>query len=390
MALPLYYNVRNLFVRKLSSLLTFVVVAAVVFVLAVLLSFAAGIHSSLAVSGNERNLIVLAKGSTSESTSIVFPDEAAQLVQTPGLALDSDGTQLLSREISMQTSIPRLSKEANLANVAIRAVDDVAFRVHSGLRLIEGRRFEQGKPEIIAGKQAALRYKGLKIGDRLPLGRLGNREFEVVGIFDAEGSALESEIWGPRTIVGDVFGRTILSNVLLRLSPGFPADQAIAYINGASVSLQAKKETDYYAELGSKTREIVVIATILVAIMAVGAVFAVANTMYAAVDNRRREIAMLRTLGFGRRAVLRAFTTESLLICLPASLFGLAASLLLNGVRQDYLSDATFTVLAYDLRITPGIVVVSLSLAIAVGLVGALAPAVKAARTRIIEALRKT
>jgi len=175
----------------------------------------------------------------------------------------------------------------------------------------------------------------------------------------------------------------------LRLTDPSGAPQAIAYINGPVVQLEAKTEPEYYKDLSAKTREIVVLTTILVGIMAVGAVFAVANTMYAAVDGRRREIAMLRTIGFTKSAIVSAFVVESLLICGTACVAGLATSLLVNGARQDFLSDTTWTVLAYELQITPQILLSALLVSTVVGIAGALAPALRAARTQVIEALRK-
>jgi putative ABC transport system permease protein len=175
----------------------------------------------------------------------------------------------------------------------------------------------------------------------------------------------------------------------VRVSDPRDAQATIDYIQGPVVKLKAKRETDYYADLATKSREIVVLTTILITLMAIGAVFAVANTMYAAVDGRRREIAMLRTLGFSRASIIMSFIVESLLICLAACVVGLSISSLASGVRQDYLSDRTWTVLAYELKMTPRIIMTALALATFVGVAGALAPAVRASRTRIIEALRK-
>jgi putative ABC transport system permease protein len=389
MALPLTYNWRNLFVRKVSTALTFVLVAVVVFVLAVLLSFAAGIRASLAASGSPQNLIVLKPGATSESTSIIPPDEANRLVQVPGIARNAAGDLLISREICVQTNIPRRDAEGSPANVAIRGVDLIAFDLHEEVRLVEGRFFLPGALEVMVGKAAQQRFRDLQMGSEIPLGRLGNRLFRIVGVFEAGGSALESELWAPRTAIGDVFDRRVVSSVILRLQEPALAPAAIAYVNGPAVNLEAKRETDYYRELASKTREIVVLTSVLVGIMGIGAVFAVANTMYAAVDGRRREIAMLRTIGFSRGSIMLAFIVESLLICTTACLAGLACSLFVHGSRQDYLSDTTWTVLAYELKITPLTVVSAFSLATLVGVVGAVAPAVRASKTRIIEALRK-
>lgn len=389
MPLPVTYNWRNLFVRKLSTGLTFVLVAVVVFVLAVLLSFSEGIRASLAVTGSPHNLIVLKPGSTSESTSILTPDETNRLVQAPGIAADSAGRLLISHELCVQTSIPRLDSRGRLANVAIRGVDEVAFDLHEDVRLVEGRRFEPGTLEVVVGRAACQRYAGLNLGAKLALGRLQNRICRVVGVFSAGGGALESEIWAPRTVVADAYNRRLSSSVIIRLDHPSLAPVAIDYINGPAVNLEAKPEPAYYKDLSSKTREIVVLTTILIAIMAIGAVFAVANTMYAAVDGRRREIAMLRTIGFTRRSIMLSFVIESLLICGVACAVGLGASFLFHGRRQDFLSDATWTVLAYELKVTPRTVLTALLMSLLVGVVGALAPAVRAARTQVIEALRK-
>lgn len=389
MALPLSYNWRNLFVRKLSTTLTFTVIVVVVLVLAVLLSFAAGIRASLAASGNPANILVLKPGATAESTSFILPPEAERVVQTPGIARDDAGQLLISRELCLQTSIPRKGPKGTMANVPVRGVDEMAFVVHSEVRIIEGRKPVPGALEVVVGKAAADRYANLHIGGEISLGRLGNRLCTVVGIFEAGGGSLESEIWGPRTIIADSYGRPFSTSVVVRLADPATAEAAIDYINGPAVNLEARRETKYYEELAAKTREIVGLTTVLVGIMAIGAIFAVANTMYAAVDGRRREIAMLRTIGFPRRAIMAAFVIESLLICGIACIVGLLLSLLVSGSRQDFLSDATWTVLAFELRITPGILVSALLLSLAVGVIGAVAPAVRASRVHVIEALRK-
>jgi putative ABC transport system permease protein len=389
MPLPLYYNWRNLLRRRLSTVLTFTVVAVLVLVLSVLLSFAAGIRASLAATGSSRNIMVLKPGATAESTSLLMQEEAARLIQTPGVGRDAGGQMLVSPELCVQTSLARQGAEGAPANVAVRGVDDVAFHVHTELRLIEGRKLEQGQLEVVVGKAARDRYVNLQPGGELPLGRLGNRTFKVVGVFEAGGGALESEIWAPRTILEDAYNRRFISSVVIRLAEEADAAEAIAYINGPGVELEAKRETAYYEELSGKTREIVLLTTVLVGIMSVGAAFAVANTMFAAVDGRRREIAMLRTIGFSKSAIVMAFLIESTLICTAACLAGLTMSLAINGARQDFLSDTTWTVLAYDLTMTPQIFATALGMAIVVGVAGALAPAVKASRTRVIEALRK-
>ncbi|HUN82394.1 MAG TPA: FtsX-like permease family protein [Phycisphaerae bacterium] len=388
MTLPISYNWRNLFVRKLSTLLTFSVVAVIVGVLGVLLSFAEGIKESLRATGNAENIIVMRSGSTAESTSFIKSNEAAPVLQTPGIELDVRGNPLASMELCVQTTLKR-RKGNGVANVAVRGVDDTAFPVHPEVRVIEGKRIEAGQLQVMVGKAAKDRYSGLEIGDDILLGKIANRVYKVVGVFEASAGALESEIWAPRSSIADSYDRRTLSSVVVRLRSLSDREKALEYLRGPAVKLQAKSETDYYYDLTSKTREIVVLTSVLIGLMSLGAVFAVANTMYAAVDGRKREIAMLRTIGFSRISIILAFILESLMICLSACLVGLAASYLVNGSRQDFLSDTTWTVLAYELRITPATVGSAFAMALLVGVTGGLAPALRASRTRIIEALRK-
>ncbi len=395
MVLPLYYNWRNLMARRLSTSLTFVVVGVVVLTLALLLSFGAGIRQSLVSTGSRLNVLVLKPGATSESTSILRPDEYNHLIQVPGVARLEQaaggvpaGTPLGSPELNIQTSVRRDGSGAP-ANVAVRGIDEVAYLVHPEVRVIAGRAPRPGALELMVGEAARDRYTGLTIGDRLPLGRKAGRLYTVVGIFTAGGGALESELWCPRTMLSDSYFRAFTSSVCLRMEREAAIPAAVAYVNGPVVQLEARPELQYYEDLARKTREIVWLASTLVAIMAIGAVFAVMNTMYSAVDGRRREIAMLRTIGFRRHAIMLAFILESMLLCASACGVALSISLLLNGTRQDYLSDTTWTVFAYELRVTPQIIGAALGTALAVGIIGALAPAVRAARVEVLQAMRK-
>ncbi|MBI3759290.1 MAG: ABC transporter permease [Deltaproteobacteria bacterium] len=388
MALPLSYNWRNLYVRKLNSGLTFLVVAVVVFVLAVLLAYVAGIKASLLASGQTSNLLILKPGATAESTSFVRPEEANLLYSTPGLASNAAGEKLLSKEICVQTNIERRGKPGRPGNVAVRGVEPPSLEIHDEVRIIRGRKFEPGALEAIVGIAAQKRFEGLEIGQKIPLGRTGLQVFEIVGVFDSGGGAMDSEIWAPHAQIADAY-RRINSVVSLRLSDPKQVKAAKEYIASPAVNLTAKTEPEYYEELSSKTHDIIALTSILVGIMAIGAAFAVANTMYAAVDRRRREIAMLRTLGFSRASVIGSFVLESVLLCGTACVCGLLASLALNGLKQDFLSDTTWTVMAFEFRMTPGIIATALSVALVVAVLGALAPAVRAARVRVIDALRR-
>ncbi len=390
MALPLVYSWRNLLARKTSTALTLLVVAVIVFVLGVLLSFAAGIRAALGHSGSPANVLVLTPGATAESTSLIFPEEVNRLIQTPGVLRNAAGQPLISPALCVQTNLVRRDASASTANVAVRGVDDIAREVHREVRIVEGRWFSQGAPEVIVGRGASRRFVGLEPGRVLRLGRSGARDYTIVGVFEAGGSALESELWAPRTMLADSYGRRFVSSVLIALESPQAVPAALDYIKGPAVRLEARRETDYYVELSRTTRELVRLTTALVGIMAIGAAFAVANTMYAAVDRRRREFAMLRTLGFPRGAILGALLIESLLLCLAACLLGLLAARFVSGRRADFFSDTTYTVLTYEAVLTPQVMLAAALLASLVAVAGAVAPALRAARLSVVEALRKS
>lgn len=370
-------------------LFAFVVVATLVFVLSVLLSFVAGLQDSVKASGAADNLVVLAPGATAESTSLILPEEVARLTQVEGIRKDDSGAPLISSEIYVQTTRPRRGARGAMAHVGVRGVDPIAFQVHRAVRVTEGQLFQPGSRQVIVGKAAAVRYEGLEIGQEIPLGRLGNRLFTVVGVFETGGSALENEIWAPRTAMADAYERRLVSSVHVGVAAEHSAAEVMARIAGPAVSLSARTEEGYYAELLVKTEEVVSLATFLVLVMSLGAVFAVANTMFAAVDGRKREVAMLRTLGFGRFAVGFSFVTEAFLVCGAAAIVGLLASTLTSGAPRDFLSDSSWTAIAYERRMTPMICVIAMGVSCAVGMLGALVPAMRAAQTNPTTALRR-
>lgn len=389
MTLPLSYNWRNIFVRRVTTGLTILVVAVVVVALVLLLSFGEGIRASVGASGRADNILVLNSGATAESTSLIFADKARLLVQTPGIALDATGRPLVSEEMCVQTDVRRKGDADSVANVAVRGVDPVALEVHSEVQIIAGRVPAPGTREAIVGKAATERYAGLAIGDSVKLGRTGNHPYQIVGIFSAAGGAFESEIWAPRSMIADSYVRRFSSAVVLRLRSPAEADAAMRYANGPTLRLKGARETDYYHDLSQQSYAVVELVLVLVLIMGVGAIFAVTNTMYSAVDARRREIAVLRTIGFSRAAIILSFLIESTMICGLACILGIATSFLFSGIRQDVLSNTTWTVTGFEIRVTPLVCAIALIASLLLGVFGALAPAWRASKVRVIEALRK-
>ncbi|MBI5863473.1 MAG: ABC transporter permease [Planctomycetes bacterium] len=388
MTLPLIYNLRNLAVRKLSTGLTLAVVAVVVFMLVVLLAYAVGIRETLSANGSPLNLVVLKPGATAESTSILRQVEWIRAVQTPGIGQGAAGELLVSYELCVQTNINRKGTD-KLAYVAVRGVDPVAFQVHPEIRIVEGRDLQTGELECIVGKAARAHFEGLEVGKSLVMGRVGNHAYKIVGVVESNGGSLESEILASRAAITNSFNRQFISSIAARLSDPGQVDAALEYLNGPSVALDARTERRYFADLSARMLDIVKITSVLVVIMGIGAAFAVANTLYAAVDGRRREIAMLRTIGFSRKDILTSFVFESALIGAAGATVGLLGGLWFDGYRQDYLSDQTWSVLAFEMKVTPEIVLFASFVAIFVAVVGALAPALRASRVQVIEALRK-
>lgn len=393
MALPLVYNWRNLFVRKSSTLLTFGVVALIVFVLTWALAFGEGIRASLETGGADNVLILIKQAATGESTSYISLEDFRQLSQLPHVSRTSKGEPACSGEIATQTSLPRRNNPSQLSLVAVRGVDDaVAFDVHPNVRVIEGRIFNPGAEEIIVGKSIIDRVEGVQIGGTLVMGYEGGRAFTVVGIFEAGGGPLESEIWCSLSPIRDVFNReSMVSSVALRLDSAESAPGVIELVKNPPYVLKARTERQYYQELADRSTQILGLTLILVAFMAFGACFAVANTIYAAIDGRTREIAMLRTIGYTPGSVIASFVIEAVLICTVACVVGaaLACFALSFTSRQEFLSDATWSTFAYEMKVTPKVLISAMVAALLVGFIGAIVPAYRASRMSILAALRR-
>ena len=393
MALPFTYHWRNLFVRKTTTLLTVLVIAAVVGTLTWVLGFGAALTSSLAVAGDEQTIIVIRHGANSEGASAVPVADFNKLNQLADLARDPASDQpLLSPEMLVQVSLPRLRDRGRTsANVAVRGVTDAAFRVHRTVRL-SGRTFSTGAPDVIVGIRAAQQFAGLQIGDTLNLGFSDNRVYKVVGFFTAGGGPLESEIWGDLPSLLSAYNRTMYSAASLRIRDGAAPATVIKEIEGPAIDLSAQTEKDYWSGQTSQVRIYLAIVGALVLVMAAAAAFSIANTMFAHVAGRMREIAMLRTIGFGRRQILLGFLLEAVLLALLGGGVGcLACALWLEviGHTKDMYGSGTFTTLAFDIRLTPAIVGLALAAVALVGAIGALVPAWRAARVQVIAALRE-
>jgi len=393
MSLSLVYHWRNLLARRMTTLLTVLVVAAVVATFTWMFSFTLALRKTLAVAGDSEKIIVLRRGSTSEAQSAITVAEFNRLSQIAEIARGDGGALLLSPESLVQVNRPRRRDQgASRANLAVRGVLPVALQVHRNVRLSAGRLFREGVQEVIVGAAAARQFTGLEVGSQIELGFAGDRSYVVVGHFTADGGPLESEIWGYLPTLMNTYNRTQYSSVAVRLTPGTDVPAVLRQIEGPAIQLAGLTEAEYWSSQSRIVNIYLAVAAGLVIVMFIAAVFSVAITMFSAVAGRVREIGMLRTLGFQRSAILSGFVIEALMLSLLGGVLGCgvcAAWLRLAGGEKDVYGTSTFTTLAFDIHLTGWTVLGSLACVVLLAVAGALAPAWRASRVNIITVLRE-
>ena len=393
MALPFSYHWRNLFVRKTTTLLTVLVIAAVVGVFAWMLGFEAALGGSLAQARDETKVLVLKRGSTAETNSAIAVDEYNKLNQLTDIARDpTTNDPLLSPEMMVQISRPRVRDGGKTwGNIALRGVTETAFKVHRNVKY-DGPKFPTGAQEVIVGQSAHKQFDGLNIGDTLDLGYSGNRSYTVVGYFSAEGGPAESEVWGYLPSLMNAYNRTMYSAACLRLKEGADAKKVIEQIEGPAIQLTAQTEAQYWQSQSANINTYLKITRALVVVMCLAAVFSIANTMFSMVAGRTQEIAMLRTIGFSRGHILTGFVLESVCLSLLGGIVGCLACtgwLQLVGNTKDMFGASTFTTLAFEIHLTSRTLVCALGSVVVVGVIGAWVPAMRAARVAVVTALRE-
>lgn len=386
MKLPLKYSARSLFVRRGTTSMTIASVAFVVLVYMGVLSLAGGLSSAFSASGDPSHVVVLREGALSETSSFFSLERGREVMTLPGVARDEDGTAFAAGEVIILNNLPR--QDGSLSNVTFRGVGPQSFRLRPDVRVIDGRRFEPGRAELIVGRKLAGRFLDLRLGSEITIGRL---VFRVVGIFEAGGSSFGSEVWGAAGDLSGAFRRAeYYSSVLLSTASPAAAEALVERIEGDQrLRVRALTESAYYSrQTAETTRQFLVLANILAVVMAVGACFAAANTMYAAVSARTQEIAALRVLGFKRRSIMGAFLIEAALLGLVAGIVGVLLSLPLNLISTGTTNFLTFSEISFSLRTTPVALLGGVALAVLTGVVGGLPPAWSAARKPIPEAMR--
>ncbi len=382
-------NLRTLPGRLGPSLVVVVGIAGVVGVLVSVLAMAEGFRHTLASTGRANRVILLRAGSDSELSSGVPRDQATLLANLPGVARDGGGRPLASAELMVMVDLPR-KHDPNPNNVPFRGVQPAAFAIRDELTLVEGRPFARGVREVIVGRKTAQQFAGLTVGSRIAF---RDSDWTVVGIFTTGGDVHESEVWADAEVALSAFRRTGFQSLTATLADGSPSGFATlkeAVRRDPRFSINVLREPEYYAkQAGVLSKLIDVLGYTVAAFMAVGATFGALNCMYAAVASRQVEIATLRAIGFGGTPVVVSVMIEALLLALlGGAAGGVLAWLYCDGTSVSTLNFSTFSQVAFDFRVTPGLLTRGLVWALGIGALGGLLPAVRAARLPVTVALR--
>jgi putative ABC transport system permease protein len=376
--IPIQYNVRSIIVRRVGTIMTVLGVALTVAVFVSILAMIQGLQSTYIDTGDPLNLIVIRQGSLSEVNSF-FDREIKGIVES------IDGVQAVSGEIIVLINHPRLTGETT--NIMIRGVSDKSLEMRPKLTLSEGRLFRPGLREIVVSKSISNRFKDARLGDSMKIGRT---VWEVVGIIDATQTAYDSEVWADYNELSQEFERPIYSSLMVRAAneAAIPAiRQRIS--EDRRVKLDVFSEKEYFeGQTASASAPLQVLGYLVGVIMAIGSCFAVMNTMYAATAYRTREIATLRVLGYKRRHILTSFVMESVVLAIGGGILGCLLALPVHGISTGTANFQNFAEVVFQFRITPFLALIGMIFAAVMGGIGGLLPALRAARTPVIQALR--
>ncbi|MEW6303056.1 MAG: ABC transporter permease [Verrucomicrobiota bacterium] len=385
MALPVSYNVRNVFVRWRSTLATILGIALVVAVFVLVQSLAIGLRKTSANTGDPRNLMIVRKGSTAESVSQVTREQLRYLQYMEEIARDAQGQPLVSADTLVLVNLPRV-EDKGAANVLLRGISPRGKELRPQVSLVDGRWFERGKREVVVSRRLGGRFQNFHIGGQFTT---AGATFTVVGWMEGGKSAFDSEVWMDADEARKIFGRENYSSVLVR-----PVDEPAAMRlkvkleNSRQIAARVWRETEYYADQTKMALPIQVVGNFLAVAMSIGAVFAAMNTMYASVGARTREVGTLRVLGFRRRSILVSFLLEGAFLAFLGGCLGCAFAMPMNGYAASVIGFETFSEMMFEFRITPELVAQGLIFSVIVGLIGSLLPAVRASRLPVISALK--
>ncbi|HZZ95039.1 MAG TPA: ABC transporter permease [Usitatibacter sp.] len=386
MKVPFAYIVRNLWARRLTTLLTAGGMGLVVFVFTAVLMLDAGLKRTLVSTGSWDNAILLRQASQTEIQSAIYRDQADLLETLPHVARGADGEPLVSKETLVLIAIPKKGSDKP-ANVVVRGMPREGIALRPQVRIVDGRFFRAGSSEIVVGRGVARGFDGTGIGERL---RFAGREWTIVGVFDGGKSGFDSEVWGDVEQMMQAFRRTLYSSALVRLEQASDFQAlADAVGNDPRLALDVKREPAFYEEQSRQLSQfITILGIVLSLIFSIGAMIGAAITMYAAVANRTGEIGTLRALGFRRASILAAFLVEAIMLALAGGAAGLVLASGLQAFTITTMNWQSFSQLAFGFDLTPRIVASATLFSLVMGLVGGFLPSLRAARLEIVDALR--
>ncbi len=386
MKIPYSYTFRNLWARKWTTLLTVGGMALVVFVFSTVLMLEEGLRKTMVDTGSYDNVVVIRRSAQTEVQSIVDRTQAALLESQPAIALGGDGARMISKETVVLVNLNK-RESGRPTNVMVRGVGAGAVALRPQVKIIEGRMFRPGVSEIVAGRSAADRFTGAGIGEML---RFGQREWRVVGVFDAGKSGFDSEIWGDAEQLMQAFRRPVYSAVVAKLSDTARFDEFKKDVESdPRLTVEAKRETVFYADQSEVLANFIkYLGLTLSIIFSIGAVIGAMITMYASVASRTAEIGTLRALGFRRRSVLAAFLLEAALLGMTGGVIGLFFASFMQLFTISTMNWQSFSELAFSFTLTPAIALKTVAFALFMGVVGGFLPAIRAANLKIVDALR--
>ena len=380
-------NIRSIPQRWASSVVIVIGLAGVVAVFTALLAMATGFETTLKSTGRRDAVIIMRGGSDTELNSALDRDQSELIKQAGGIRIGADGKPLASAEMVIIAELVRKDDAKSGANITVLGVEPDAFTLRPQLRIIAGRAFTPGLRELIVGQGVLKQFQGAELGKTL---RMRGSDWTIVGVF-ASGDAHDSELWTDINVARTTFGRSGSSAIFAALDAGNGLDRLKQSLAAdPRLNVDVVREQDYFSGQTKQFRKTIgFLAGLVTSIMALGAVFAALNSMYAAVAARGKEIATLRAIGFGGLPVLISVMIEALLLALVGGMLGaLIAYVLFNNLSVSTLGE-NFTQVVFDFKVTPALVTRGLIIAVAIGMIGGLLPAVRAARMPVTAGLRE-
>jgi len=387
MAVPIIYNLRSVRARWVSAIVAVLGIAGTVGVFIAMLALAKGFHTTLVASGSPDNALIMRAGATTEMIGSITLDQVRIVQDAPGVARDGNNP-LITPEVVVIAPFPLITTGTD-ANVQVRGVSANVLKVRTNIHVMQGRFLQPGLTELVLGKNVSSTYAGLNVGEDV---KFGGGNWKVVGVFDAGGSAFDSEIWCDSRVLSEVYKRPdyIFQSVTARLtSPSAFGSLKDSLTTDPRMTVQVDREVDYYEKQSrGLTTLIQRLGGMIAVVMGIGAIFGALNTMYSAVAERSREIATMRAIGFGAGSIVLSFVFEALLIAFIGGLIGCLAVLPLHGITTGAMNFQTFSHLAFAFQITPPLLATGIVFALFMGLIGGVPPAIRAARRPVVQALR--